>query len=235
MFDLYNEVFKKAGRDKKQYSLIEDIRKENLKNETILDVEDLGAGSQFHSSTKRSIKSIAAKASKPKKYARFLAELAFYLKSKEIIELGTSLGFTSLYLAQRNPDATINTIEGSQAIRELAMKNFRKAKISNVESLAGNFDLVIPVLLEKKKGFDLLYIDGNHTSEATLRYFELAKKYASNSSVIVFDDIYWNEDMTTAWETIKKDSAVTATIDLFEFGIIFFKKELSKQDFILKY
>jgi hypothetical protein len=44
------------------------------------------------------------------------------------------------------------------------------------------------------------------------------------------DDIYWSEGMTKAWQAIKKHPDVTLSIDIFDIGIVFFRKELSKQD-----
>jgi hypothetical protein len=42
--------------------------------------------------------------------------------------------------------------------------------------------------------------------------------------------------MLRAWETIKKDSAVTLSIDLFFIGIVLFKKDIKeKQHFVLEY
>jgi hypothetical protein len=52
--------------------------------------------------------------------------------------------------------------------------------------------------------------------------------------VLIFDDIYWSDEMAAAWEKIKLNSAVTLSVDLFYFGIVFFKKEFKeKQHFTL--
>jgi hypothetical protein len=42
--------------------------------------------------------------------------------------------------------------------------------------------------------------------------------------------------MAKAWEEIKSATEVTLSLDLFYFGIVFFRKEfLHKQDFVLRY
>jgi hypothetical protein len=51
---------------------------------------------------------------------------------------------------------------------------------------------------------------------------------------MIFDDIYWNKDMEKAWQEIKNNQKVTVSIDLFYFGLIFFRKEQEKQHFILR-
>ena len=41
--------------------------------------------------------------------------------------------------------------------------------------------------------------------------------------------------MKAAWEQIKQNPSVKVTIDLFFIGIVFFRKELSKEDFVIRY
>lgn len=232
MFDLYNEVFKKSRKDNFVFEPVEALRRKLLRNKTVINVTDLGAGSQVNTSAQRSIATITASTSKKPKQARFLATLARYLRCKKIVELGTSVGITTAYLGIKNPGSAIVSIEGCPEIYALAIDNFEKLGLGNITTINANFDDVLE--RELTGGFDLLYIDGNHTMAATLRYFELAKKYAHNQSVIVFDDIYWSEDMTAAWKKIIEDKNITASIDAFTFGIVFFREESSKQHFILK-
>ena len=92
----------------------------------------------------------------------------------------------------------------------------------------------MPKLLKEIKSFDVLYIDGNHSYEATLRYFNLVKEYIKEDTIIVFDDIYWSEGMTKAWLEIKNDSIVSHTIDLFYFGLTFFRKEKDISDYKMR-
>jgi predicted O-methyltransferase YrrM len=89
-------------------------------------------------------------------------------------------------------------------------------------------------VLEKIKTLDMLFIDGNHSYDATMRYFEMCKPYLHNQSLIVFDDIYWSKGMTQAWKEIKADPIVTVSIDLFFIGLVFFRKEQVKENFKLR-
>ena len=234
MFELYNEVFKKAKKSDAAFDLIEKKRRELLKEHSIIQFTDLGAGSKKATSSARKISTIAKNTSKAKKYGRFLAALANYLKSSSILELGTSVGISTMYMAEKNKKATITTIEGDTTIKKVAADNFNELGYKNIYSIEGNFDYTLPILLTKNS-YDFIFIDGNHTYEATLRYFELFKNVAKSNTVIVFDDIYWNLDMTKAWKKIISDKKVTATIDMFEFGIVFFNRDLAKQDFVLRY
>src|SRR5206468_12455346 len=68
---------------------IEQLRKQLKRNSTIIEVEDMGAGSRVHSTKRRSVKQIANHVLKPKKYSRLLYRIVKYYQPLNIIELGT--------------------------------------------------------------------------------------------------------------------------------------------------
>ncbi|MEO6302647.1 MAG: class I SAM-dependent methyltransferase, partial [Bacteroidia bacterium] len=144
-------------------------------------------------------------------------------------ELGTSIGLNTLYLAQANKNGKVITIEGSKNLVNFASTLAKKNKVKNIEFVHSTFDEALPAILNKLNYVDLLYVDGNHTYQATINYFNLALSKKNNSSVFIFDDIYWSPDMTKAWEEIKKHSSVTLSIDTFYFGMIFFKEEIKEK------
>ncbi|MEP7128428.1 MAG: SAM-dependent methyltransferase, partial [Chitinophagales bacterium] len=74
-----------------------------------------------------------------------------------------------------------------------------------------------------------------HRKEPTMNYFRQAIEFINDDSIFIFDDIHWSAEMKAAWNSIKAHPQVTLTIDLFFFGIVFFRKQLSKQDFILRF
>lgn len=233
MFDLYNHVFKTAKKSSTSFEDIEILRKRLLNNSTLLQVTDLGAGSKVHQQAERTVAAITKSTSKAKKYNRFLAVLTQYLKCQTVLELGTSVGISTLYLSRSGAQQVI-TIEGCANIAAVAQQNFDQTNSFVIRLLQGPFDDLLPSVLQENQ-VDLIYIDGNHTYEATKRYFDWCKAVAHNNMVIVLDDIYWSEGMTKAWNEIVSDAQTTATVDMFEFGLVFFRKELSKQHFVLKY
>jgi hypothetical protein len=69
-----------------------------------------------------------------------------------------------------------------------------------------------------------------------MEYFKLLLSKVNEQSILIFDDIYWSSEMEQAWDEIKKHEAVTLTIDLFNIGIVFFRKESKqKQHFTIRY
>lgn len=231
IFDLVNNVIDNTGIFY-GFDDIEKIRKELLQNNNIIKINDLGAGSKKFSSEKRKISDIAKYSLKSAKQASFLMRIANHINAKNIIEIGTSLGITTIYLSLLK-QSNITTIEGDKNIFNIADNNFKKLKIKNINNICANFDDALPEIINKTDKIDLAFIDGNHTKEATLKYFELLKQKVHNNSVLIFDDIYWSKEMFEAWETIKKDNKVVVSIDLFYLGIVFFRTEMQKQDFYI--
>ena len=151
------------------------------------------------------------------------------------MELGTSLGISSAYLAAANSGSKLITIEGCKEIADVAAQNFTKLELKNIEQVVGNFDKVLPEVLKKTDQLDLVFFDGNHQKEPTPNYFKQCLEKANEKSVFIFDDIYWSREMKEAWEEIKNNKKVTVSIDLFYMGIIFFRKEQVKEHFMIRY
>ncbi len=234
LFDLVTKVFNNK-RFFPDYVKPENLRKKLMKNKTIIEIEDYGAGSSLTNSKFRSISQIAKSASEPKKYGRLLFRLVNYFKPATIVELGTSLGLSSVYMALGNPEAKVFTIEGCRNIFLEARKNIDELSLTNIELINGKFDEVLPELLANQEKVDFVFIDGNHRREPTISYFEHCLGKADNNTVIVFDDIHWSEEMEAAWMMIKQHPSVTLSVDIFFMGMVFFKKELSEEHFIIKY
>ena len=232
------EFIKFVLNDKKEYACyknIENIRKDLLVNNTNIEVEDFGAGSTIIKSNKRVIKNIAASSLKPKKYSKLLFRMVQYYHKKNVLELGTSLGTTTAYLAAAN-HVDVTTMEGSENIASIALENFSLLNLNNIEIIKGDFDKTLPELLKLKQQFDFVFLDGNHRKIPTLYYFEQILARATSNTIFVFDDIHWSQEMEAAWETVKQHEQVTLSIDLFFIGIAFLGKDFkAKQHFTIRF
>ena len=223
-------------RDFYAYGQIEDLRKQLLHDEAIVEITDFGAGSASSTSNQRRICDIAKHAAKNKKFAQLLFRIANYYQPKTVLELGTSLGISSAYFAAANPHAKVITIEGSPEIAAIADQNFEKLDIKNIHIVTGKFDDVLPDILKTIGELDLCFIDGNHRKEPTIKYFNELTQYSQENSILIFDDIHWSREMEEAWNIIKASDRVSLTIDLFFIGLVFFRKDFKvKQDFIIRF
>jgi len=225
--------------DKKNYSCyasVEQKRKELLSNETIIEVEDFGAGSSVIKTNKRVIKDIASSSLKPKKYAQILFRIAQYYKPKTILELGTSFGISTAYLASADHIPDVYTCEGASSIAAIAKRNFEKLGLKNIHLTEGDFANTLSPLLAKLNKIDLAFIDGNHRKEPTLNYFQQLLNHSTGSAILIFDDIHWSAGMEAAWELIKQHQAVSLTIDLFFIGIVILSPDINhKQHFSIRF
>jgi predicted O-methyltransferase YrrM len=223
-------------RSKKQdYENIEAVRKELLLDKSTLTIEDFGAGSTVSKSNQRKVKDIAVSALKPAKFGQLFYRIAAYYKPSTIIELGTSLGISTSYLAAANK-ARVYTFEGATSIASIARKNFQKNNLSSIKLVEGDFNNTLAKILPNITTADLVYVDGNHRKEPTIAYFHQLLSKANENSIFIFDDIHWSKEMEEAWEYIKSHSAVTLTIDLFFIGLVFFRKEQKvQQHFVIRF
>lgn len=235
VFDLITKLLNdKTNYD--AYHKVEQLRKQLLKDPRLFVVEDLGAGGKFLKEHERSINAIARNAAKSKKFGQLLFRIAHFYGPKTILELGTSLGITSSYLALAQPSSKLITMEGAKAIAEVAKQNFNKLGLNNIELVEGNFDDTLANVLNKTGSVDLAFIDGNHQQEPTERYFNQLLPKTHSDSILVFDDIHWSREMEQAWKTIRENPSVRCSIDLFFVGIVFFREEFrEKQHFTIRF
>ena len=235
IFDFITNVL----NDTKQYyayPTIESVREKLKKDNTVLDVEDFGAGSAMNPQRQRTVGSIARTAAKPKKLSQLLFRIVHYYQPKTIIELGTSLGISSAYMASAAPKSKVFTIEGAPAVAEVARRLHAWLPLHNVEIITGKFEDRLAGVLNEIDVVDLAFVDGNHRLEPTKFYFEKLLTKASSGSIFIFDDIHWSVEMEQAWTYIKNHPAVTASIDLFFIGVILFSPAFkSKQEFTIRF
>ncbi len=223
-------------QDHDSYNQVESIRKQLLNNRSTIEVEDFGAGSRVIGTRQRVVRQIAKTSLKPKKYGQLLNRIVKHYHPKTILEIGTSLGITTSYLAKADANASIITMEGAKSIAEIAKQNFEQLNISNVQQVLGNFDQTLPTTLSQINSIDLAFIDGNHRYEPTISYFQQILARSNNNTIIILDDIYWSKEMEQAWQWVKDHDQVKLTIDLFAIGVVVLRPEiLHKQHFSIRY
>lgn len=234
MFGLYTSVVRHTGTFS-AYARVEARRAELLNSAASISVTDFGAGSHTGAGQQRRIADIARTAAKPPGLAQLLFRLANYFRAATILELGTSLGLTTAYLAAADSRSQVFTLEGCPNVAAVARETLAALHLTNVSIVEGNIDdTLAPTLSALPAPVDFAFFDGNHRYEPTLRYFELCLAHRTDNSVFVFDDIHWSEEMERAWEFIKAHPDVTMTVDLFYIGLVFFRKNQPKQHFWLR-
>ncbi|WP_348811840.1 O-methyltransferase [Flavobacterium maritimum] len=237
VFNLITKCFYDK-KSKPEYSILKEYRKALLTNKNSIEVTDFGAGSKVFKSNTREISKIAKTAGISPKRAELLFRIVHYFQPSSILEIGTSLGLatSALSLGSRSvgTKAKITTLEGCPETAKIAQNQFRQFGLTNINSVVTEFNSYLSDFQLSPFDFHLIYFDGNHSKKATLDYFELLLPSITNDSVWIFDDIHWSPEMEEAWEIIKNHPKVKVTIDTFQWGLVFFRREQEKQHFVIR-
>jgi predicted O-methyltransferase YrrM len=228
-FDFYTRVVKKS-KDSGPIEKAEKLRSQLLQDKRILKGNDPGSGS----ATKRKVRLIAKNSLSPVKLSSFYNSTLEYFKAKKVIELGTSFGINTLYLASKN-DRSVTTFEGSAETADIARLTFEFSGAKNIELIEGNIDHTFKQYLQSIRKFDLILIDANHRYEPTMRYFNLLMPKLQENTIVILDDIHYSSEMEKAWRELKNHKLVYGSADFFRCGILFFDPSLNKQHVILQF
>ncbi|MEA4985644.1 hypothetical protein SDC9_37807 [bioreactor metagenome] len=210
---------------------IEKIRSRMLSSAQTVEVTDFGTGV----SRPRNIADIARKSIKKPKQAQLLFRIVRHYGYKNILELGTSLGISTMYMASVSNKCNCITLEGCPKISAVAQQNFDRLKLSQIKLITCNIDEKLESILASSGQLDFIFIDANHRYEPLMRYFRLCMNHIGDDSVIVVDDIHWSSEMEQAWKAIQEHPRVKVTIDIFHMGIIFFHPMLTKKHYKVHY
>jgi len=237
LFSLYTTVVRADNRREPAFRPIRAWGQQLRANRHSIQVTDYGAGSRINASGRRKISDIARNSQKQARFGRLLFRLIGRFSAKTIIDLGTSLGLTTAYMAEaaRPVNGHVWTFEGCPQTATVAHQTFSALSQANVTIVTGNIDETLASTLAPLPPVDLVFFDANHRCEPTLRYFEICLSRAHNDTVFVFDDIHWSAGMEQAWAELKAHPAVRVTVDLFWVGLVFIRREQPKQDFVLRF
>lgn len=236
LFSLYTQVIRADNRREPAFKPIRTLRRQLRHKQEFIAITDYGAGSRINASRRRRISDIARNSQKRARFGRLLFRLIRWSGSKTVVDLGTSLGLTTAYMAEatRPQRGQVWTFEGCPQTAHVARQSFAQLNQTNVTVVIGNIDQTLPDQLRLMPPVDLIFFDANHRYEPTVRYFETCLAHAHNDTVFVFDDIHWSSEMEQAWAYLQQHPAVTVTVDLFWVGLVFIRKEQPRQHFVLR-
>ena len=234
VFDLVSRVFRNKI-DPDIVFTVEQARKKLISDKRTIFVKDLGSRSELLKTNLKKVSDIARRSSVPLKYGVLLSNMAAEFGKPLIIELGTSFGISTMYMAASREDVTVSTIEGCPEIAEIAKQNFIEAGLKNITALVGAFDNILPGYAINGIKPGMVFIDGNHRKEPVLKYFNEMAELSDSKTVIIIDDINYSREMAEAWNEIKLHEKVSVSIDIFRMGILFFREGINHNDYIIRY
>lgn len=227
--DLVNAVVEDS-RHFYAFSEIEALRAKMLESQVELNIQDFGAGSKVNPNATRTVADIARYSAISTATGQQLFRLAHFCKPQTILELGTSLGVSTLYLASAALHSKVITLEGCPDIAAVAQEHFKMLKRENIQLYEGEFKQNLPEALKTLQKLDFLFLDGDHRAGASWQYFEQCLEFANTNSVFVIADIHWSREMETAWSRMQAHPRVTLSLDLFHLGLLFFRTEPQQKE-----
>lgn len=215
---------------------VEDLRKLCLHDQSTVDGKDFGAGSRVSKSKcQRTVATIAKHGISSKKECIFLSALTEIFQPETTIELGTSVGIATAYLAKSNPFGRVFSFEGNEVLVQKSRDLLKQLNCENVQVIQGNINEMLPKELAQLEIVDFAVIDANHTYDALIRYFDFLKPRMRTTGAIVIDDIRWSTEMYRGWKRLTQNDEVTLSIEFLDKGLLLFEKSLRKQHYILSY
>ncbi|MDG2193881.1 MAG: hypothetical protein P8K77_03305 [Polaribacter sp.] len=157
-----------------------------------------------------------------------LTTQCFYAKTpKSTATSGKKLALLLRLEAYLQPNSMLEVTSASKTNLLAPLFDNKKNKITtlNNSSLDTNSTL---------KEVDFVFFNSNKTQEIIDTCFDSFLKIAHNNTVFVFNNIHTNMEMEKAWSTIKKHPKITVTIDTYQLGLVFFRKEQEKEHFIIR-
>lgn len=158
-------------------------------------------------------------------YGQVLFKTVHHYKPDAILNLGTSLGISTLYQATPDPNIPVFTLEPSIPIAEKTAEYFKKLGTRNIEILSGDISTTLLPTLKELKTVNHVFFNSFWGSTSTLSYFEECLKFTSEKSIFIINKPYQSKESAEFWETIKKHKKVKLSIDLYNLGFLFFRLE----------
>ncbi|WP_129689069.1 O-methyltransferase [Gottfriedia acidiceleris] len=126
---------------------------------------------------------------------KLLYLLAKVKGAKNILEIGTLGGYSSIWLARALPeDGKLTTLEISHEYAKVAKQNIIEAKLQDkVEIIIGKALKTLPALKESKYLFDFIFIDADKPNNP--HYLKWALKLASSGALIIVDNVVRNGEV----------------------------------------
>jgi len=167
------------------------------------------------------------------KEAFLLLRLFAYRNIQNYLELGVSAPLASHCAQIAAPKARIFIWKTEESTLEWnSKKGIQEAAILREGGLGGVEELEKKFLHGKK--YDLVVFGSALPTENVFTYFQKALGAVANETIFIFEGIHSNAEKDKIWNRIQEHSRVRVTIDIFSWGMVFFRKEQAKEHFTIR-
>ncbi len=170
----------------------------------------------------------------PKIY-EFIFRLTNYAHPQTILEIGTSVGASSVYLSCCRKKARFITVDKNSPANVLANTLFKNYS-GNIDFRFGDVSALVSGAISELDSLDFLFLHaGNYPLNAVQLMFEQCISKSNAGSVFLIQDIHKSSTLKNWWKNIQLDDRVGITFDLYDFGIIFFDRKKIKQHYVVNF
>lgn len=230
-------VFKILNAKAKRRDILDNDRNKSWwkslkKQKSLIHEADPGSGSKSrrHDSIARAAKIASSSNAKSRRVASIIAAT----QCKCVLELGSNLGKTTALIAEYNPEARVHSVEARSTLTDLARDYIAFNELSNVQIHNCLFADFIDSERNIMNQCDFIFLDGDHSYEASLRLTQKLLRPNNRPDFILIDDIRLNPAMKQFWDEIKCLDSVRVSIDLYSMGLLILKDIFeAKQDIML--
>ncbi|PKL36448.1 hypothetical protein CVV38_00895 [Candidatus Peregrinibacteria bacterium HGW-Peregrinibacteria-1] len=133
----------------------------------------------------------------PPETGRYLNKLIKDRKYKHILEIGTSNGYSAIWIAEAlmHNNGTLYTIESHKKLRfNLAKENIARSGLTNIIQILGHAPEDIPLT---PKYFDMAFFDA--TKKEHLNFFKTIENRINLNGMIITDNILSHQEVLTPY------------------------------------
>lgn len=170
--------------------------------------------------------------------ARFIELLLKIIKPKNILEIGSAIGYSSLIMSKAS-DANILTIEKDEETFKVLKENLKKYDTDNKIKAINDDAINTLKSMDKEVKFDFCFIDANKSQYE--EYLNLVYDLTSDNALILIDNILFRgfvakdednkryrtiiKNLKKFIEDVKSDKRFTASLLTVHDGLLLLRKE----------
>lgn len=165
----------------------------------------------------------------PNKRNRLAFRFVNYFKAESILEIGSGSGVNTLFLTAHSKKIKCICIEKDEQLRDLARQLYEGCNRQNIDLLEA-----LP-LLPLDRSFDCIFINLDHYNTISCEYLDALCKQCYSKSFIIVTGIRRNKEYNKLWKHLSANSSRTVELDLFNIGIVFFDRQLSRWEYKISF
>ena len=229
---VYNLITKVIEERCSYYSFydIELIRKQLLFRDNLITYPDRQQMGRFR---QRPVGEIVEREAIKPKHGALLFRLTNYFKSRRILQLGPSMGLSTLYLTSYAPGLKCIALENVPQFAAIARIAFEKAAHNPIDLRVGSYRELLSDALKDMGQVDFVFFNTLYEQQNNQYLFEECLKYVHPDTIFVFEGIKASRKMRDFWQQVSGHPEVSITVDLYSMGLVFFNKHFHKSDYIV--